>query len=54
MSKVLKVVKIHVFWYVVAIQTVSAGHKLVYEGWKLFEEMCEEVGPGELFNFFVP
>ena len=48
MSKVLKVVKIHVFWYVVAIQTVSAGHKLVYEGWKLFEEMCEEVGPGEL------
>ena len=27
---------------------VAAGHRMVTEGWTLFEKMCEEVGPGEL------
>ena len=31
-----------------AVRTVSAGHKMVAEGWTFIEKMCEEVGPGEL------
>ena len=31
-----------------AVRTVARGHQLVYEGWKSFEEMCSEVGVGEL------
>ena len=27
---------------------MAEGHRLVSEGWTLFEHMCEEVGPGEL------
>ena len=27
---------------------MAEGHRLVSEGWTLFERMCEEVGPGEL------
>ena len=27
---------------------MAEGHRLVSEGWALFEHMCEEVGPGEL------
>ena len=28
--------------------TVAAGHRMVTEGWTLFEHTCKEVGPGEL------
>ena len=31
-----------------AIRTVSRGHQLVAEGWAKFEEVCTEVGVGEL------
>ena len=31
-----------------AVRTVAAGHRMVTEGWTLFEKTCEEVGPGEL------
>ena len=31
-----------------AVHKVAAGHRMVTEGWTLFECMCEEVGPGEL------
>ena len=31
-----------------AIRMVAAGHRMVTEGWTLFERTCEEVGPGEL------
>ena len=27
---------------------MAESHRLVSEGWSLFERMCEEVGPGEL------
>ena len=36
---------IHAF---LAICTVAVGHRMVTEGWTLFECTCEEVGPGEL------
>ena len=31
-----------------AVRMVAAGHRMVAEGWTLFERTCEEVGPGEL------
>ena len=31
-----------------AVLKVAAGHRMVTEGWMLFERTCEEVGPGEL------
>ena len=31
-----------------AVHKVAAGHRMVTEGWMLFECTCEEVGPGEL------
>ena len=31
-----------------AVCMVAAGHRMVSEGWTLFEKTCEEVGPGEL------
>ena len=31
-----------------AIHQIAAGHRVVAEGWTLFEKTCEEVGPGEL------
>ena len=31
-----------------AVRIVAAGHRMVTEGWTLFEKTCEEVGPGEL------
>ena len=31
-----------------AVRKVAEGHRLVSEGWTLFERTCEEVGPGEL------
>ena len=30
------------------MRTVSRGHKLVADGWALFEKTCSEVGAGEL------
>ena len=35
-------------YFFVAIRQVAAGHRAVAEGWTLFEQTCEEVGPGEL------
>ena len=34
--------------FISAIRTVAAGHKLVADGWALFESVCSEAGPGEL------
>ena len=31
-----------------AVRTVAAGHRMVAEGWTLFEKTCKEVLPGEL------
>ena len=31
-----------------AVRTVAAGHRMLVEGWTLFEKTYEEVGPGEL------
>ena len=33
---------------ILAVCMVAAGHRMVTEGWTLFEKTCEEVGPGEL------
>ena len=30
------------------MQTVSAGHKMVSDGWAAFENACADAGPGEL------
>ena len=34
--------------FISAVRTVSRGHKLVADGWALFEKTCSEVGAGEL------
>ena len=31
-----------------AVCKVAEGHRMVAEGWTLFKQTCEEVGPGEL------
>ena len=41
----MSTLSIHAFF---AVCTVAAGHRMVTEGWTLFQRMCEEVGPGEL------
>ena len=40
--------EIHVVNYIIisAVRTVSRGHKLVADGWALFEKTCSEVGGG--------
>ena len=38
----------HVLLYVAAIRTVAAGHKMISDGWNMFEKTCLEVGTGEL------
>ena len=43
----MSTLSIHVFC-ISAVRTVAAGHRMVAEGWTLFEQTCEEVGPGEL------
>ena len=43
----MSTLSIHVFC-ISAVCTVAAGHRMVAEGWTLFEQTCEEVGPGEL------
>ena len=34
--------------YISGIRLVAKGHKMVYEGWALFEKTAEETAPGEL------
>ena len=41
----MSILLIHAFS---VVRTVAAGHRMVAEGWTLFEKTCEEVGPGEL------
>ena len=41
-------IKIHVFLSFAAIRTVARGHELVAQGWAAFDQMCTEVGVGEL------
>ena len=36
--------------YISAVRTVSAGHRMVAEGWAAFENPCAEAGPGELLQ----
>ena len=49
MSEVSKEIKYkHVLLYVAAIRTVAAGHKMISDGWNMFEKTCLEVGTGEL------
>ena len=35
-----------------AVRKVAAGHRMVTEGWTLFERTCEEVGPGGVASTF--
>ena len=46
MSEVSKEIKykLHVLLYVAAICTVAAGHKMISDGWIMFEKTCLEVG----------
>ena len=39
----MSTLSIHVFC-ISAVRTVAAGHRMVAEGWTLFEQTCEEVG----------
>ena len=49
MSEVSKEIKYkHVLLFVAAIRTVAAGHKMISNGWNMFEKTCLEVGTGEL------
>lgn len=34
--------------FTVAIRKVAAGHKMVAEGWAIFEDAAEDAGPGQL------
>ena len=34
--------------HITAVRTVSAGHKMVSDGWAAFENACANAGPGEL------
>ena len=43
----MSILWIHAFC-ISAVRTVAAGHRMITEGWTLFEHTCEEVGPGEL------
>ena len=36
--------------YISGIRLVAKGHKMVYEGWTLFEKTAEETAPGELWQ----
>ena len=47
MSKEIKY-KLHVLLYVATIYTVAAGHKMISDGWIMFEKTCLVVGTGEL------
>ena len=37
-----------IFFFIVAVRKVAAGHRMVAEGWKMFEEALEEGAPGDL------
>ena len=34
--------------YLLAVRTVAAGHRMIAEGWEMFEEAVEAAGPGDL------
>ena len=36
------------YLFILAIQTVTKGHKLVVDGWALFEQTCKETAPDKL------
>ena len=38
----------NILYLLLAVRIVAAGHKMVSDGWNLFEEACAEAGPGEL------
>ena len=40
--------KLQVLLYVAAIRSVAAGHKIISDGWAMFEQTCLEVGTWEL------
>ena len=31
-----------------AVRTVAAGHRMITDGWEMFEEAIEEAGTGDL------
>ena len=33
--------------HISAVRTVSAGHKMVSDGWAAFESACADAGPGD-------
>ena len=35
-------------FFIVAVRKVVAGHRMIAEGWELFEEAVEEGAPGDL------
>ena len=35
-------------FFIVAVRKVAAGHRIIVEGWELFEEAVEEGTPGDL------
>ena len=37
-----------IFFLIVAVRKVAVGHRMVAEGWKMFEEAVEEGAPGDL------
>ena len=34
--------------YLLAVRTVAAGHRMIAEGWEMFEEAVEAAGTGDL------
>ena len=34
--------------YLLAVRTVAAGHRMIAEGWEMFEEVVEAAGTGDL------
>ena len=44
----VKRVEMIYFTYVSAVRTVATGHKMVAEGWALFEEAVSQTGAGDL------
>ena len=41
-------VEISYFTCITAVRTLVAGHKMVAEGWELFDQAVEEAGAGDL------
>ena len=34
--------------YLLAVRTVTAGHRMIMEGWEMFNEVVEAAGTGDL------